>query len=362
MIKILVVGDFHSDIHEKAIYDAFVNLGYKTEKFSWYQYFGGATYLRNVSKFTFFLNFWKKIQYHFIFGPIIFKINRDLLLKIADTKPDLIFIYRGSHIFPRTLKSIKKAGSLIFGYNNDDPFSKKYPFYFWRYFLNSIFLYDHIFSYRYKNIIDYKKIGYNNTSLLRSYYIRKNNYFINNLSSNKYKCDCLFIGHFENDGRDKYIKILIDAGINFKLFGPEWQNSKYYKYFIEKFGPITSLKDDYNLAVNSTNIALVFLSSLNNDTYTRRVFEIVAARRFMLATYTSDLDSLFKENEEAVYFRSKEDLLEKIKFYLANPDDRERVALAGQRRLLQDGHEVCDRVKEIIKVYNKIKDEKNINS
>lgn len=362
MDKILVVGDFHSNIHEKAIYESLVKMEYFVDQFSWHQYFGSAVYLRDSYKLKYFLQLWLKIQYHFAFGPIISKMNKDLLDKVKNNNFNLIFIYRGTHILPKTLKEIKKTGAIIFGYNNDDPFSKKYPFYFWRHFLSSIFLYDYIFSYRHKNIADYKNMAYKNTSLLRSYYIKKDNYHIDLLSSDKYRCDVIFIGHFEDDGRDEYIKTLLDAGINFKLFGPEWQKSKHYKYFVKKMGPIVSLRDDYNLAINSSKIALVFLSHLNNDTYTRRVFEIVAARTLMLATATDDLKSLFKEGVEADYFKSKEELLEKVNFYLSNSEARIGLVSNAYKRLIDDGHEVSDRVKDIIKVYNRIKYEKNLNT
>jgi spore maturation protein CgeB len=360
--KILVVGDFHSDIYEKAFYEAFIKLGFNTDKFSWHEYFGQKTYQRNISKWKLLTQLWPKIQYRYSFGPIINRINEDLIAKVRESSPDLVFIYRGIHILPKTLKNISKSGIIIFGYNNDDPFSKKYPFYFWRHFMSAIFLHNYIFSYRYKNINEYNKIGYNNTSLLRSYYIAKDNFPITNIKTNKYECDVTFIGHFEDDGRDEYIKTLIDNGINLKLFGPDWQRSKHYDFFVEKLGQVNALKEDYNLAINSAKIALVFLSKLNNDTYTRRVFEIIVTKTLMLSTYTDDLNSLFEENKEAVYFRSKEDLLKKVKFYLSNPELRSNIAKAGYDRLLKDGHEVSDRVKEIIRVYNIVKNEKNINS
>ena len=82
----------------------------------------------------------------------------------------------------------------------------------------------------------------------------------------------------------------------------------------------------------------------------------------MLSEYTDDLNSLFEENKESVYFRSKEDLLEKVRFYLNNPELRANIAGAGYERLLKDGHEVSDRAKEIMRVYNIVKNEKNIDS
>lgn len=226
----------------------------------------------------------------------------------------------------------------------------------WWHFLKAAPHYDHIFVYRPKNINDYKKIGYTSISLLRSYYLSEKNFPVKNLSTDKYKCDVIFIGHWENDGRDDYIKAIIDAGVNFKLYGPEWRRSKYYKFFQEKLGyEIKSLTDDYNLALNSAKIALVFLSKLNNDTYTRRCFEITASGVFMLSEYSDDLNSLFIAGREADYFNNKDEMIEKIKYYLQNEEERKKIALAGYQKSLRSGHEVLDRAKEILKVFNEFR-------
>lgn len=337
-MKILIVGDFYSKIYEQAIYDAFLKLGYETYKFGWSQYFHNSIF--------------KKIQEYFKIGPFIKKINEDLLNYCKNINPELVFIYRGVYLFPKTIQELKKTGAVVFGYNNDDPFSERYPKYFWRHFLKSISFYDHIFVYRPKNLDDCKKIGYLKISLLRSYYIQDKNFFIEKLPSDKYVCDVIFAGHYENDGRDEYVKSIFDNGINFKLFGPEWQRSKYYGFFKEKLGEIYPLTDDYNLALNSAKICLVFLSKLNNDTYTRRCFEIIAAKKLMLSEYTDDLNNMFEQGKEAEYFRNKEEMIKKIKYYLNNDEEIKKIARAGYDRLLRNGHEVKDRVKEVLKIFS----------
>lgn len=354
-IKILIVGDFASPVHEPAVFGAFVSLGEEAHKFSTTSFFEGflarsPKTFSDLSKFLYY-----RIQNKFSFGPVIAHINKSLIREAQEMHPDLVFVYRGTHIRPGTLSAIKKTGAVVFGYSNDDPFGESYPFYIWRNFKKSIFGYDHIFVYREKNIADYRALGYGNVSLLRSYYIKERNFPIPNLARNAYTADCTFVGHYEDDGREGYIKAIIDAGIDFQLHGPEWERSKYYELFKKKFGAIESLRDDYNLALNSAKIALVFLSRLNNDTYTRRCFEIPAAGTFMLAEYSDDLANMFEEDKEAAYFRSKEELIQKIKFYLEHGDLREKIAKAGFERLQRDGHEVGDRAKEIIRIYNIIK-------
>ena len=354
-IKILVVGDFASPVHEPAVFGAFISLGEEAHKFSTTSFFGGFLSRSPKAFLEVFKFLYYRIQNKFSFGPVIARINNSLIREVREVRPDLVFIYRGTHIRPGTLSAIKNTGAIVFGYSNDDPFGRNYPFYVWRNFKKSIFGYDHIFVYREKNVADYRARGYENVSLLRSYYIKERNFPISNLTRNAYTADSTFVGHYEDDGREEYIKAIIDSGIDFQLHGPEWERSKYYELFKKKFGAIESLRDDYNLALNSAKIALVFLSRLNSDTYTRRCFEIPAAGTFMLAEYSDDLANLFGEDKEAAYFRNKEELIQKIKFYLEHDDLRKKIAKAGLERLLKDGHEVADRVREIIRIYNIVK-------
>ena len=71
----------------------------------------------------------------------------------------------------------------------------------------------------------------------------------------------------------------------------------------------------------------------------------------MLSQYTDDLNSMFKEGVEAEYFRDKEEMMNKIRYYLKHADKREKIAQAGYERLMRDGHEVTDRAGEILRIY-----------
>lgn len=353
-MKILIVADWHGDIYAQAFYDGFKYLNDDVFKFSWKEYFHHYQYAnRYETDDSKLKSLYYRIQNKFLIGPVLWNINKDLILECEEIKPDLMFIYRGTHIYPSTIKTIKaKFDCKVFGYNNDDPFSDEYADYFWRYYKKSVSYYDHIFSYRWKNIDDYKAVGYNTVSLLRSYYLKDKNFYIADLPTNDYKCNVMFIGHFENDGRDETVKLLIENGIDIKLYGTEWENSQYYDFFIEKIGNIKPLYSDYNLALNSAKIALVFLSKLNNDTYTRRCFEIPATKTMMMAEYTDDLNDMFQEGKDAEYFRNKEELLTKVQYYLSHEKELYSIGESGYKRLLNDGHEVVDRCREILRVYD----------
>jgi len=117
---------------------------------------------------------------------------------------------------------------------------------------------------------------------------------------------------------------------------------------------IKTLIEDYNVALNSCKIALVFLSHLNNDTYAIRCFEIPATGTFMLSTYTDDLATLFEPDKEAVYFKTPDELISKVDYYLAHDDERKQIARNGYERVMRDGHEAKDRAEQIIRAYERL--------
>ena len=362
-MKILVVGSFVWDVwgvYESAMFTAFQELGYDTYKFGWNKYFG----YNNLFSFNWknilgykaqFLEMIKRAQQRFRRGPIINRINRDLIEYANSVKPDLIFIYQGVFLTRETIKALKGTGAAVFGYCNDDPFSTIAPKYFWSRYLRSCTEYDHIFSYRLKNLSEYKKFFDIDSELLRSYYLENRNYRLEK-PNEKYKCDVLFIGHFENDGRDEKLVKIARKGYNLKLFGTAWQNSKSYSEIRNIMGvDIYPVKEEYNAAMNSCKIALVFLSKVNNDTYTRRCFEIPATGTFMLSEYSDDLATLFEPDKEAAFFSNADEMLAKVDYYLSHDDKRKRVAHNGYERVMRDGHEIKDRAKQIVRAYEKFK-------
>jgi len=345
-MKIIVAGDYQNPIYSPAIYLSLKKLGHEVIAFKWNEYFGAFITSKIANKFH--------------VGPIVFKVNRDLQRLCFREKPDLLFIYRGVIITNETIKTIREhSGTIVIGFNNDDPFSTNYPKYFWKLYLNSVPYYDHIFSFRHKNVMEYKKRYGISSDLFRMYYIKERNYKMSETDIKQfpqYKCDVLFVGHFENDGRDEYLYELVKLGIDLQLYGNEWEQSKYYNVFKKIMkGDIRRLEKDYNTAMNCAKICIVFFSHLNNDTYTTRCFEIPATEGFMLSEYTDDMAQMFAPNKEAVYFSDKDDFILKIKYYLSHNDEREKIAKCGRYRLLKDGYEVQDRAMQIIEKYEALK-------
>ena len=287
-----------------------------------------------------------RLQEKFRCGPRVEQLNAALLRMVERTRPDAVIVFRGEQIFPSTLQAIRAMGALVAGYNNDDPFGRRHAPHVWRHFLANVPTFDHLFAYRQKNVADFHRLGAGRVTLLRSFYVRDDHFPIRDTAKD---LDVSFIGHWENDNRTDHIAaILRESAIRFGLWGTYWLASPIAARLQERFGSIRPLgSPEYNLAINRSRISLVFLSVLNNDTYTRRCFEIPAAGGFMLAPHTEDLASLFQEGEEAEYFRSPDEMLDKIRFYLNHETARARIAQAGRQRLLRDGHEALDRARQM---------------
>lgn len=73
-----------------------------------------------------------------------------------------------------------------------------------------------------------------------------------------------------------------------------------------------------------------------------------------MAERTDEHLSMFEENKEAVYFSSKEELLEKCKYYLVHDSERKSIALAGRKRCITSGYSNEGMIRSAFKlIYNK---------
>ena len=63
-----------------------------------------------------------------------------------------------------------------------------------------------------------------------------------------------------------------------------------------------------------------------------RDFEVTGLGSLLITDKADYMKELFVDGEEYVSFSDKKDLLEKIRYYLKNDDERERITLAGMKK------------------------------
>ncbi len=83
------------------------------------------------------------------------------------------------------------------------------------------------------------------------------------------------------------------------------------------------------------------------DIVTLRTFEITACGGFLVAEETAEIHELFQVGRELMTWKTTEELIERIRETLANPEFREAVGAAGRRRLLRD-HTVENRLEVLL--------------
>ncbi len=337
-MKILLVSSFRYEVYAPAFALGFRTLDHEVIELDYNQYQQSGN-----NPFSQLLN---RIQDRYHYGLRMRAYNKAIIDIVENEHPDLVFLYRCYHVYDSTLKAIK-GKCVIISYNNDDPFSGVPSHSYYRHHLSNAKLCDLNYVYRKKNVEDYKKTGVNNTKVLLPYY----------LSIQNKPVDCeksiplAFLGHFENDGRDKFIWSLKEAGLPVIIYGDaQWKDAPLYEKIKEVVFP-DKRGAEYNLTINKCKICLVFFSKLNHDTYTRRCFEIPATRTVMLSEYTEDMDELFPENKCAVYFRDNLELVEKAKWLLDNPSEADRIANNAYKRLNELGGSEIDRCKQIVNDY-----------
>ena len=360
-MKVLIAGDWHSDLHEEEVQRSLRRLGHTVAAFKWHGYFSSPAQGDWLGRVV------RRAQDKYLLGPRMGRIQRDFIAQAQAFAPDMIFVYRGTHIGASTLKAIRAAlpGCVLLGYNNDDPFSPTQPRYYWRHFMAAIPHYDLMLAYRTANLADLRQAGARRVELLRSWYVPERNHaqHLTPDEQARFGCDVAFIGHYEPDQRLDHLEEIARQGFSLRLFGPTkyWEAPLRSSAVLAPLAPVRMVWGaDYNRALCGAKIALCFLSKLNRDTYTRRCFEIPAAGTLMLSEYSDDLAALYAEGAEVAFFRNRDEMMQKIRTYLADEPLRQAVAAAGHRKVRAAGHDIDSRMQHMLEWVGQARQQKEV--
>ena len=350
-MKILIAGDWHSNLHEQPLLEAFEVLGHTCYAFKWCNYLSSpaARIASRVSYFT--LSRFRRY-------PFYRTLNQSLYLMALDVKPDILFLYRANVIFPSTLLAIKESLSSIkiVSYNNDNPFSPSYSSGYWQLFKA---IQPHVnlaCGYRPSDLPSLSALGAPKTHLLPPWFI-----------PSRIPLDCRlepvrsperflgFVGHCEDDGRVSVLEMLHLLGFQPHIVGPidgfgkfGWRPSINLSPIIQAIRPLDYLPHHHYMSfLSQTQISLCFLSKHNQDVYTRRCFEIPAVGSALFSEYTPDLANLFTEGVHAEFFRSPSELVHKLLYYKANPHKLLLLRQQGYHYIHSAGHDIISRAKSI---------------
>jgi len=81
-----------------------------------------------------------------------------------------------------------------------------------------------------------------------------------------------------------------------------------------------------------------------DETMNMRIFEATGCGIFLLAEHHENLSRFFRSGWEIETYRSRDELVDKIRYYLRHPEQREAIAARGQQRCLGE-HSMENRAK-----------------
>ena len=288
-------------------------------------------------------------QHHLNFGPGIWLLNKKIREAVNNKKYDVILVDNKPYLSAYTLKFInrKYPRTQIANILTDDPFGKFSRS--WPLLKKTTTLYDLFFVQRGVNREELKNRGAKKVEICyRSFdpdYNRPMD--LSDDDEKEYHVPIGFVGTYENI-RASYIAYLIQNNIPVWVRGNDWPGGEYWDIIKPYYKGPSVFENEYIKAINGMDIALHFLRHGNRDEQDSRTFEIPACKIFMLAESSLLHLQLFKENEEAVFFKHKQELLEKVEYYIRHKEEREQIAVNGYNRCISSGYDHQTRMSDVI--------------
>ena len=337
-MRILVVGDMIPFVTTSARVEAFRSLGFPVETIDY------RVFVQSESRLVTRLNHWTLLT------PDLFRLNRAIREGARRFEPDVVWIEKGTYVFPRTLRRLREAHSITLVYHNTDDWKVdlRLQRIQWRYLIRSLPLYHIHITSNLHNVQEFRALGFphvHHMELAANSAVRDPG----PISPEERRAlggSVGFIGHWEAN-TERALAHLVRSGIPLKIYGG-WQGRRVAAELEDSIQGRHVWGDEYARAICSFDVNIGIVSQQNRNHTASRTFQIPALGGFLLHERNDVVTKHFREGVEADFFGSDDELVEKCRHYLAHPDERLRIAEAGRRRCVESGYFEIDRVREIL--------------
>ena len=272
--------------------------------------------------------------------PVHLRNFSDMLVRACrEFRPARLLSTGIAPIDQKALAAIGDLGVVRLNYLTDDPWN---PVHRAAWFLGALPHYDRVFSPRQSNLDALRAHGCPVVSYLPFAYSPSQHYSerAQPEEETKLASDAIFVGGADRD-RVPLATALIAAGLRVALYGAYWnrypETSKHYRGHAD---PATLRK-----ATGAAKIALCLVRRANRDGHVMRSFEIPATGACMLVEDTEEHREIFGPDGEAVvYFRSIPEMIDKSRWLLDRPAERQRLAAAAHSRIVTGCNTYQDRL------------------
>jgi spore maturation protein CgeB/glycosyltransferase involved in cell wall biosynthesis/SAM-dependent methyltransferase len=148
------------------------------------------------------------------------------------------------------------------------------------------------------------------------------------------KYDVTFVGQ-PYLGRPDMIAFLKDNGISVNVWGAGWEN--FPKLRDIAYGFLPHFKMLENFSSSRIVLGMAWCSADGTTPQIKgRLFEYAGCRAFQITNYDKRVTEYFEENKEIVFYRNKDDLVDKIGYYLKHEDERNSISESAYNRVLKE--------------------------
>lgn len=314
----------------------------------------------------------RRIQQLFAAGPIVKKINSDVLKLAMESKPNLIWAEKQEYLYPQTLKKFSDIGIKTLHFTPDPYFTLTWKQ--TRLTRACMPLYDYTITSKKYELSEYERVCKRTIYMPLGFAesVHRPLFPLDAQLRRTYFSDVSFVGGWEPRREELLEAIARETGCNLKIWGYGWDFLMSDRWSLRRWLAMKQLSgnepfrmkrndllanavqgneiyaDAYAYALSGSKISIGFLRKVCPDQHTTRTFEIPACGSMLLADRTDEHRGFFVEGKEAEFFSDKKELIEKVRFYLSREDLRKKIAFKGYEKCLAAGYSYKNRLKDVL--------------
>jgi spore maturation protein CgeB len=288
-----------------------------------------------------------KIFYRLGFSNILNKIQKDLKSFINEFDPNIVIVFKGMEIAPKTLIWLKKREITIYNYNPDHPYIFSGRGSGNLNVTNSISLFDCYFSYSEDVVRQLNDISIN--SKILPFAFDSDGFTYSEITQCDEILKTCFLGNADNF-RVKFLNNLAELGLQIDVYGENWNSFKLNKSINinpPKYG------QDFWKTLQQYAVQLNLLRPHNFNSHNMRSFDIPGSGGIMLAPFTKDHYKFFKEDIDIFLYDSLEMALHKANQILSLSFEERLVIRKNARNSSLRSHSYAHRVNLLIDSFEK---------
>jgi spore maturation protein CgeB len=251
-------------------------------------------------------------------------LNLELVHQIKQLRPDLVFtVLMHYEVWFETLDLIRaKTPAAIVNWGTDDS---------WKFHQFSRFLCPHVdlhVTTDASGLAAAARLGIAN--IVGSQWAASSAGLAEPLPSSACSCDVSFVG-MAYGNRRAHVDALARHGIEVACFGHGWARGAV------DLPQVRQIYRTSKITLNFADSGLQLSGGLlrRSRQIKARTFEVPGAGGFILTEENAELGNYFRLGDELVTYSNDDDLAKKIRFYLSHPEERDRIARAGHKRVVR---------------------------